>query len=69
MVTKSFAQLRKIFEEYEKLAGHDIEYAIKREFHGSLEKGYLSVGKLQYKCWKYVCRCCEWRHIIVVIYS
>lgn len=45
LVTKSFIQLRKIFEEYEKLAGHDIEKAIKREFHGSLQDGYLAVSK------------------------
>jgi annexin A7/11 len=35
-----------VFREYEKLAGHDIETAIKREFAGSLEDGYLSLGKV-----------------------
>ncbi|XP_015589252.1 annexin B9 isoform X1 [Cephus cinctus] len=43
LITKSYPQLRKIFKEYERLAGHDLEDAIKREFSGSIEDGYLAV--------------------------
>lgn len=45
LVTRSYQQLRQIFVEYEKISGHDIEKAIKREFSGNVEKGFLSIGK------------------------
>ncbi|XP_066588239.1 annexin B9-like isoform X1 [Prorops nasuta] len=43
LITKSFPQLRKIFDEYERLTGNSLEDAIKREFSGALEDGYLAV--------------------------
>lgn len=45
LVTRSYQQLRQIFLEYEHLAGSDIEDAIKREFSGNVEDGFLSIGE------------------------
>nr|CAD7586476.1 unnamed protein product [Timema genevievae] len=45
LVTRSYQQLRQTFLEYEQVAGHDIESAIKREFSGSVEKGLLAIVK------------------------
>jgi len=36
--------LRQIFLEYEAMSGNDIETAIKREFTGNAEKGFLAIG-------------------------
>lgn len=48
LVSRSYAHLRQVFKEYERLADHDIEKAIKREFAGSMEDGFLSIGELSY---------------------
>lgn len=40
---RNYAQLRIVFDEYQRLTGHDIEKAIKREFSGDIEDGLLAV--------------------------
>ncbi|XP_043480364.1 annexin B9-like [Leptopilina heterotoma] len=45
LVNRSYQQLRQTFLEYDKLAGHDIDVAIKKEFSGSIEKGLLGIVK------------------------
>lgn len=45
LVTRSYQQLRRTFKEYEDLAGHDIEDAIKGEMSGGVKDGFLSIGK------------------------
>lgn len=43
-MTRSYQQLRLIFTQYENIAGHEIEKAIKREFSGAVETGFLAIG-------------------------
>lgn len=45
LCAQSYPQLQAVFEEYRKLAGHDIEQAIKGEFSGDIEDGLMAVGK------------------------
>uniref|UniRef100_F1L7E0 Annexin n=1 Tax=Ascaris suum TaxID=6253 RepID=F1L7E0_ASCSU len=43
LVTENFHQLRKVFEQYNTIAGHSIEEAIKKEFGGDTKKGFLTL--------------------------
>uniref|UniRef100_U5EV42 Annexin n=1 Tax=Corethrella appendiculata TaxID=1370023 RepID=U5EV42_9DIPT len=45
LVTRSYQQLRQIFIEYENISGDGIEKAIKREFSGAVEEGFLAIAK------------------------
>lgn len=42
---ESFAQLRMIFAEYQRISGHDIEKAIKSEMSGDVERAFLAVAR------------------------
>lgn len=45
LCSRSRAQLKAVFQAYKKVAGHDIEDAIKNETSGTLRDGYLAVVK------------------------
>lgn len=45
LVTRSYQQLRAVFQKYEEIAGAGIEEAIKNEFSGSIEDGLLAIGE------------------------
>ncbi|CAG9815598.1 unnamed protein product [Phaedon cochleariae] len=40
---RSFAQVQLILREYERISGHDIEQAIKNEFSGDSQRGFLAL--------------------------
>lgn len=42
---RNYNQLRLIFDEYQRITGHDIEKAIKNEFSGDSEEGLLAIIK------------------------
>ncbi len=44
--TRSYSQLRAMFEEYKTISGHSIEDDIKKEMSGDLSKCFLSIGIL-----------------------
>lgn len=45
LATRSFAQIRLMLHEYEKITGHSFEKAIQKEFSGDVETGLLAVVK------------------------
>ena len=44
LCSRSYTQLRAIFEEYNKISKNTIEKAIQKEFSGDIEKGHLAIG-------------------------
>ena len=40
---RNYAQLKSIFQEYEKMTGHSFENAIKNEFSGDIKNGFLAI--------------------------
>lgn len=40
---RSYNQLQLIFNEYQRITGHDIEKAVKNEFSGDSEEGLLAI--------------------------
>lgn len=48
MVSRSFSQLKATFVEYEKISGHPIEVAIKKETSGDLKNALISFGKFSF---------------------
>lgn len=44
LASQSHQQCKAVFEAYHKIAGHDIETAIKREMSGDLETGMVTIG-------------------------
>lgn len=45
--SRSFAQLRATFEEYQKVTKKDIVDAIKADFSGDMKKAVMTIGKLK----------------------
>lgn len=50
LATRSFAQIRLMLHEYERITGHSFEKAIQKEFSGDIETGLLAVGKSDSLC-------------------
>ena len=44
LCSRSFAQLKATFQEYERLSGKTIEGSIKSEMGGDLEDGLVAIG-------------------------
>ena len=45
LASRSYEQLRAVFDAYSRVSGKDIEQAIKSEMSGDLATGMLTIGK------------------------
>jgi len=50
---RNYAQLALIFDEYENITGHSLEDAVKNEFSGDCEDGFLAIIRSVRDCPKY----------------
>lgn len=48
LVSRSYMHLRRVFQEYESLAGEDIETSIEKEFSGDICKALKTIGKFHF---------------------
>ena len=46
LVTRSYPQLRAMFDEYKNISKKDIEEALKSEMSGDILRGMLTIGRL-----------------------
>lgn len=46
LCSRNYAQLQAILNEYQRLTGHSLEKAIKKEFSGDIEDGLIAIGKI-----------------------
>lgn len=46
LCSRSYPQLRRIFMEYQRMAGKPLEHSIKSEFSGDIEDGLLAISEL-----------------------
>ncbi|VDM28092.1 unnamed protein product [Toxocara canis] len=57
LATENFNQLRRVFDEYNALYGHEIEKAIQSEFGGDAKKGFLTLIECIRSPPKFFARC------------
>lgn len=60
LVSESYPQLRCVFDEYEKIAHHSIEEALKKEMSGALLEGMLSIVKCVRSTAEYFAECLQY---------
>jgi len=46
LCAQSYEQLRQVFQEYKKIAHKGLDQSIKSEMSGDLERGMLTIGRL-----------------------
>lgn len=50
--SESFAHLRLVFQEYQRICGHPIETAIRNEMSTSVQRAFLTLSNLNFRNFK-----------------